>query len=293
MRLSDVRIFAVVASSRSLSSAARQLAITPMQVSRRIAALEEELRVRLLQRTTRSVSLTPEGEAFIPYATAMVDADEGARLELGRNQSVVRGHIRLTAPSVFGLEVVLPVVKAMLKQYPEMDVDLDLSDGVVDIVAGGYDMAIRIARLKDSDLIAHRLAPNPRILCASPTYLEKRGTPRVLADLGEHECIGLTRVGKWPFVVDGGIHRIPYAGRFTSSSVDAARSIALDASGIAMLTRWDVRSQLASGRLREIHLEDAAMEQLSIWAIMPSRQHIPARVRVFLDALEASLAVDP
>lgn len=290
MRVSDVRIFAVVASSRSLSSAARQLGITPMQVSRRVAALEEELNVRLLQRTTRSVSLTPEGEAFTPYATAMVDADEGARLELGKNQSVVRGHIRLTAPSVFGLEVILPVVKAVLKQYPEIDVDLDLSDSVVDIVAGGYDMAIRIARLKDSDLIAHRLAPNARILCASPAYLKERGTPRVLADLNDHECIGLTRVGKWPFVTDGGIQRISYAGRFTSSSVDAARSIALDGSGVAMLTRWDVRHQLASGHLQEIKLEDAEMEQLFVWAIMPSRRHIPARVRVFLASLEEALS---
>jgi len=261
-----------------------------MQVSRRIAALEEELSVRLLQRTTRSVSLTPEGEAFIPYATAMVDADEGARLELAKNQSVVRGHIRLTAPNVFGLEVVLPVIKTMLKQYPEMTVDLDLSDSVTDVVAGGYDMAIRIARLKDSDLIAHRLAPNTRILCASPSYLEERGTPRVLADLGEHDCIGLTRIGKWPFVINGDVHRVPYAGRFMSSSVDAARSIALDGSGIAMLTRWDVRNHLASGRLLEITLEDVAMEQLFIWAIMPSRRHIPVRVRVFLAALENALS---
>ena len=292
MQLSDIQIFAVVASSKGLSAAARQLGVTPMQVSRRMAALEDELGVRLLHRTTRSVSLTPEGEAFIPYATTMIDAEEAARLEFGRNLSTVRGHLRLTAPSIFGQEVVLPLIKELLKQYPDMSVELDLGDRVVDIVAGGYDLAIRIAVLKDSDLIARRMAPNPRLICASPAYLAERGTPRMLADLARHDCIMLTPVGKWPFVIDGEVHRVSLTGRFTSASVEAVRSIALDGSGIAMLTRWDVRRHLASGQLVEIVLEDASTEQLSVWAITPSRRHVPARVRVFLEALERALTDD-
>jgi DNA-binding transcriptional LysR family regulator len=282
----------MVASGKSLSAAARRLGITPMQVSRRIAALEEELGIRLLHRTTRSVSLTPEGEAFLPYATTMMEAEESARIELGAEQSVVRGHLKLTAPSVFGQEVILPVATALMKQHPGLRVELDLSDRVFDIVASGYDLAIRIATLKDSDLVARRLAANPRVICAAPDYLAERGMPRRLSELDRHDCILLAPVGKWPFVIDGELHRVPVSGRFTTTSVEAVRAVALEGAGIAMLARWDVRKHLETGRLVELSLEDASTEQLSIWAITPTRRHVPPRVKVFLDALEEVLSND-
>lgn len=292
MHLPDVRIFAMVASGKSLSAAARRLGITPMQVSRRIAALEEELSTRLLHRTTRSVSLTPEGEAFLPYALVILDAEEGARSELGQERSAVRGHLKLTAPSVFGQEVILPLLTTLLRQHPELKVELDLSDRVFDIVASGYDLAIRIATLKDSDLVARRLAANARVLCASPEYLADRGVPRKLADLDHHDCILLTPVGKWPFVIDGELHRVPLSGRFTTTSVEAVRAVALNGCGVAMLARWDVRQYLLTGRLVELPLEDASTEQLSIWAVTPTRRYVPPRVKVFLDALELALSAD-
>lgn len=292
MHLPDVRIFAMVASGKSLSAAARRLGITPMQVSRRIAALEEELSTRLLHRTTRSVSLTPEGEAFLPYALVILDAEEGARSELGQERSAVRGHLKLTAPSVFGQEVILPLLTTLLRQHPELKVELDLSDRVFDIVASGYDLAIRIATLKDSDLVARRLAANARVLCASPEYLADRGVPRKLADLDHHDCILLTPVGKWPFVIDGELHRVPLSGRFTTTSVEAVRAVALNGCGVAMLARWDVRQYLLTGGLVELPLDDASTEQLSIWAVTPTRRYVPPRVKVFLDALELALSAD-
>jgi DNA-binding transcriptional LysR family regulator len=263
-----------------------------MQVSRRIAALEEELSTRLLHRTTRSVSLTPEGEAFLPYALVILDAEEGARSELGQERSAVRGHLKLTAPSVFGQEVILPMLTTLLRQHPELKVELDLSDRVFDIVASGYDLAIRIATLKDSDLVARRLAANARVLCASPEYLADRGVPRKLADLDHHDCILLTPVGKWPFVIDGELHRVPLSGRFTTTSVEAVRAVALNGCGVAMLARWDVRQYLLTGRLVELPLDDASTEQLSIWAVTPTRRYVPPRVKVFLDALELALSAD-
>lgn len=292
MHLPDVRIFAMVASGRSLSAAARRLGITPMQVSRRIAALEEELSTRLLHRTTRSVSLTPEGEAFLPYALVILDAEESARSELGQERSAVRGHLKLTAPSVFGQEVILPLLTALLRQHPELKVELDLSDRVFDIVASGYDLAIRIATLKDSDLVARRLAAHRRVLCASPEYLADRGVPRKLADLDHHDCILLAPLGKWPFVIDGELHRVPLSGRLTTTSVEAVRAVALSGCGVAMLARWDVRQHLLSGRLVELTLEDASTEQLSIWAVTPTRRYVPPRVKVFFDALELALSGD-
>jgi len=222
----------------------------------------------------------------------ILDAEEAARNELGEERSVVRGHLKVTAPSVFGQEVILPLVTALLKTHPELKLELDLSDRVTDIVVGGYDLAIRVATLKDSDLVARRLAANPRVLCASPDYLAERGTPRTLADLDQHDCIALTPVGKWPFVIHGELHQVSLSGRFTTSSVEAVRAIALSGAGIAMLQHWDIRQQLASGRLVELTLEDATTEQLSIWAVTPTRRYVPSRVKVFLEALESVLAAD-
>lgn len=289
MLISDVRIFLSVASLRNLSAAARQLDLAPMQVSRRIAALEEELNARLLHRTTRSVSLTPEGEALVPYATAMLEAEEAAKGELAKSPKHLSGHLKVTAPSVFGQHVLVPLIGELLQLHPELRVELDMSDQVFDIVAQGYDLAIRIATLRDSELVARKLADNPRVLCASPAYLSKHGVPTTLAELEHHACILLSAVGKWPVVVGGSLKRVRIHGRVTTSGVDAVRAMVLEGIGIGMLTHWDVRELFASGELVEIDLADARMEQLSIWAITPTRRFVPARVKIFLEMLERKL----
>lgn len=289
MLVADLRILLSVAGAGSLSAAARQLDVMPMQVSRRIAALEEELGVRLFHRTTRSVALTAEGEALLPYATTMIDAEESAVRELRPSNSAVTGVLRVTAPSVFGQSIVLALLPRLLAEHPDLRVDLDVSDKVVDIVAGGFDLALRVAPLADSELIARRIAPNPRVLCAAPAYLARHGRPRTLAELEGHECIQLQAVARWPFVVDGAIQRRRMQGRVSTSSVDAVRSAAVAGLGIAMLAYWDVVQHLRDGTLMEIGLQDAGMEALSVWAVMPTKRYVPARVKVFLDALEGEL----
>jgi len=291
MQISDLRIFLSVVTAGSLSAAARQLDIGPMQVSRRIAVLEEELGVRLFHRTTRSVSLTAEGEAFLPYANTMAEAEESARGELSPASATVSGVLRLTAPSVFGQTVVLPMLSTLLEQHPDLRVDLDLSDRVVDIVGQGLDLALRVATLGDSDLVAKRMVSNPRVICASPRYLKRYGVPPTLAELELHQCIVLQAVARWPFVVDGKLQHRRMNARLTTSNVDAARIAALQGLGLSMLTYWDVYRQLREGSLVSIELEDAAMEDLSVWAVMPTRRYVPTRVKVFLAALERELAV--
>jgi DNA-binding transcriptional LysR family regulator len=290
MLIADLRIFLAVAAAGSLSAAARQLNIGPMQASRRLAALEQELGVRLFHRTTRSVSLTAEGEAFFPYANTMSEAEQGARGALSPSPTAASGTLKLTAPSVFGQSIILPFLPALLDQHPDLRIDLDLSDRVLDIVGQGLDLALRIATLEDSELVARRIAGNPRIICAAPDYLRRHGVPARMADLDEHRCIVLHSVPRWPLVVNGELQRRRVDARFATSSVDAVRTATLQGLGLAMLTYWDVHEQLRNGDLVAVVLEDAAMEDLSIWALTPTRRYAPARVKIFLDALERELA---
>lgn len=290
MQISDIRIFLAVVSAGSLSAAGRHLDIGPMQVSRRIVFLEEELGVRLLHRTTRSVALTAEGERFLPYATTMSEAEESARGELSPSAASASGVLKLTAPSVFGQAIVVPLLSPLLEQHPQLRIDLDLSDRVLDIVGQGFDLALRVATLEDSELVARRIAGNPRIICASPRYLARHGLPASLADLAQHQCIALHAVPRWPLVVNGELQRVRVNSRFTTSNVDAARTAAMQGLGLAMLTYWDVHQQLREGDLIGVVLEDAAMEDLSVWAVTPTRRFVPARVNIFLDALVRELS---
>ena len=290
MLVADVRIFLAVAGASSLSAAGRLLDIVPMQVSRRIAALEEELGVRLLHRTTRSVSLTAEGEAFRPYALAMVETEDFALNELRPSANKVTGVLRVTVPSVFGQSIVLAVLPKLLDQHPELRVDLQISDKVVDIVGQGLDLALRVAPLVDSELVARRIAPSPRVICASPDYLRQHGRPAYLADLDEHQCVMLEAVPRWPLMIAGELQRFRVNGRICTNSVDAVRTAAIQGLGIAQLTYWDVFQQLREGVLIEVELLDAEPEQLSVWAVTPTRRYAPARVKAFLQLLEFELA---
>ncbi|MFK9004150.1 LysR family transcriptional regulator [Pseudomonas pergaminensis] len=290
MLISDLRIFLAIHACGGLSAAARQLDIAPMQVSRRVAALEEELGVRLFHRTTRSVSLTAEGEALLPYAQTMSEAEDSALGEFSRTSNTVSGVLRVTTPSVFGHCIVMAVLPRLLEQHPELRIDLNVSDRVVDIVAQGLDLALRIAPLVDSELVARKVAVNPRVICAAPEYLQRRGTPLVAADLDTHDCLLLDAIPRWPLVQDGKLCRKSVSGRLQTTSVDAIRAAALKGLGLAMLTYLDVSRQLSDGSLVQVHLQDAAMEALAVWAITPTRRYVPRRVKVFLEALEAELA---
>ncbi|MFK0094698.1 LysR family transcriptional regulator [Pseudomonas sp. NPDC090592] len=290
MLVADLRVFLAVVAAGTLSAAGRLLDISPMQVSRRLASLEEELGVRLFHRTTRAVSLTTEGEALLPYARTMTEAEDSVMGELRPSSGSVRGLLRITAPSVFGQGIVVGLLPALLAQHPELRIDLDVSDKLVDLVGQGMDLALRVAPLADSELVARKLAPNPRVLCASPAYLQRHGQPATLDALEQHACIMLQAVPRWPFVVDGALQYRRLPARVSTSSVDAVRSAAVQGLGIAMLAYWDVFQQIRDGALVEIALQDAQMEQLAVWAVMPTRRYVPTRVKVFLAALESALA---
>ncbi|GFM57157.1 LysR family transcriptional regulator [Pseudomonas cichorii] len=290
MQISDVEVFAAIAESGSLSGAARRLGLSPMAVSRRLAFLERELEVRLVHRTTRSVSLTPEGEVFLPFSKTLLGVSEAAKVTLRANAGTASGVLKVTAPTVFGQAVIMPLIPQLLAEHPALQIDLHLSDSIVDIVSLGIDVAIRIATLRDSGLVARSLAPNPRVLCASPVYLEQHGAPTTLADLRRHRCIALHGMPHWPFVQQGETVGFKGESLFSANSVEAVRTASKQGLGLAMLTYWDVRNDLEDESLRLVELEDATPEQLCITAVLPTRQQVPHRVRVFLDVLEASLS---
>ena len=289
MNLQNGSLFLVITETRSLTQAAKRQNISAMAVSRRLASLEHELGVRLVQRTTRSVSLTQEGMEFLPYARALIDAETGAKSLFSPSTQGAAGLLRITAPSGFGRRNILPLVPELLADNPKLNIDLQLSEDVVDIVGRGIDVAIRIAPLKDSTLIARKITDNPRVICASPAYLNSKDTPRFVEDLTTHHCLRLSSVPQWIFERDGEIIRVSVEGRFTSDNVEGVRELCVQGLGIAQLTRWDVRKEIQEGALVEIALADAEPQALSIWAVLPSTRYLPLRVSAFIEKLKSSL----
>lgn len=289
MNLQDLAVFAEAVRSGSLAAAARRLGLNAMTASRRLAALETELGVRLVQRTTRALSPTAEGEAFLPHAQAMLDEQASALAALRPAGAGVSGQLRVTASAAFGRKVVAPMIARFMAANPDLGVDLLLTDDQVDIVAQGIDVAVRIAKLRDNHLVARRLADNPRRLCAAPAYIARHGKPRVLADLVDHACLLGTGGSHWVFIRNGKTVRQKVGGRFTASSIEALHQACIGGLGIANLSGWNVEDDLRAGVIEPIRLEDAEPEPLAIWAVYPTARLVPAKVRAFVGALEQEL----
>jgi len=288
--MAGVAVFVNAASAGNLSSAARRLGIAPMAATRRLASLEESLGVRLMQRTTRSVSLTAEGEAFLPFASTIIEAVEAGRAVVSPTENGATGLLRVTACNSIGHAVIMPLLSRLLDENPSLRIDLLLTDTFVDIVSTGVDVAVRIGDLKDSSLIASPLGANKRILCASPGYLVRRGVPKTLHDLSEHECVATTGTLHWLFNVGGSEQAVRITGRVSTNSVDGVHNACVAGAGLAILSTWHVDADIEAGRLVPITLEDAAPKELGIWAVYPTRRQILPKVRVFVDAVRERLS---
>ena len=290
--LDDLSVLVEAVRHGSLSAAGRHLGLTPVAASRRLAALETELGVRLVHRTTRALSLTPEGEAFLPHAEAMLAHAEEGRAAVTPHEADASGLLRITASVPFGCKVVTPMLARFLRDHPRLRAELRLSDAVVDIVAQGIDVALRFGELQNNDLVARRLADNPRGLYAAPSYLASRGSPATLADVRHHDCLTVPGATHWLFEWQGRPVRQPVGGRFAADSVEALHQACLAGLGIVQLSEWNVRDDLVAGRLAPILLQDAAVPDQGIWAVLPTRRFLPTKVRLFLDAFAVHLA-DP
>ena len=292
----EMAFFQVLLRAGSLSAAARELGLTTPAVSRRLALLEARLGVSLLHRTTRRISLTPEGEEYLTQARRILADIEEVEQRLGGSATEPRGLLRVNATLGFGRSHVAPVISRFCKAYPEVQVEFHLSVSPPPLTDDAFDVCVRFGEPPDARVIARKVAPNRRLLCASPAYLARHGTPRVPADLARHNCLsihhGVDAYGLWRFTQGRREETVKVDGSMSTNDGDIAVAWALDGHGILMRAEWDIAKYLRSGRLRQV-LENYQTPPADIHAVYPQRHQQTARVRVFVDYLVAAFERRP
>jgi DNA-binding transcriptional LysR family regulator len=288
-KLKQLETFVAVATKGSLTATARAEGVAPAVIGRRIDALEERLGVKLLVRTTRRITLTHEGSAFLEDCQRLLTDLASAEASVSAGGVKASGHLRVTAPAGFGRRHVAPLVPRFIAQHPDVSVSLNLSDRVVDIANEGFDCAVRVGDLPDSSLISVRLADNRRQCVATPGYLQRAGAPQHPSDLARHECLTLSsdasQTRGWAFQVDGEVTHLRPHGRLDCSDGQVLHDWCLQGLGIAWRSTWEVASEIAAGRLQPL-LEEYAAPPNGIFAVFTHARHLPLRVRLWIDFLK-------
>jgi len=269
--------------TNNISLAGQELGLSPAVASAHINKLENGLGVRLVHRTTRKVSLTEDGQAFLPHAEEVLGSVEAARASVGAGSISPSGTLRVTAPASFGRMHLMPALQGFMFAYPNLTIDFRFSDSIVDLVEGGFDIAIRNADLKDSGLIARKLAPDCRVLCASPKYLETFGNPETPDDLRDHRCLTLSGLENWVFETPQGKVTIKAKGRFRTDNGEAVRDSCVAGLGITINSTWCAYKHLARGELVKILTDYPLAGESAIWAVYPSSRMLAPKVRAFID----------
>ena len=290
-RLKQIESFVAVAAKGSLTATANAEGVAPAVIGRRIDALEERLGVKLLLRTTRRISLTHEGSAFLEDCQRLLSDLANAEASVSAGGVKASGHLRITAPAGFGRRHVAPLVPGFVAQHPEVSVSLNLSDRVVDIVNESFDCAVRVGDLPDSSLVSVRLADNRRLCVAAPSYLARAGTPATPAELMRHQCLTLSsdasQTRGWAFVVDGAVTHLRPGGRLDCSDGQVLHDWCLRGLGLAWRSTWEVEEEVRAGTLQVV-LEDFAAPANGIYAVFAQRKHLPLRVRLWIDFIKHS-----
>jgi len=290
-RFQEMRAFTTVVEAGSFVRAAELLEVSKTAVSRLVADLEARLGTRLLHRTTRKLSLTPEGEVFLERCRRLLQDLEEAEAELSAHAGEAVGQLRMNVPVTFGLLHLAPLWPAFMAMHPKVALDVTLADRVVDLVDEGYDLAVRIARLQTSSLVSRQLTSTRLVLCASPEYLERHGAPEHPADIARHAVISYTLLStgdQWEFDGPQGAVSVKVSPRMRTNSGDTCCAAALQHQGIVLQPTFLVSPHLASGALVEILPQYRAME-LGVYAVYPSRKHLTPKVRVLIDFLVQAL----
>jgi DNA-binding transcriptional LysR family regulator len=288
-------IFAHVVDAGSLSGAARRLNLSRSTVSKQIAQLENRLGARLVQRTTRRLSLTEVGVEYYARCTRIVHEVEDAEQSVGHLHATPRGLLRVNAPMSFGQRHIAPVIAEFLRCHPNVQLELTLDDQVVNMVESGFDVSIRVARLADSALIARRLAPNRVVVCGSPAYFAAHQRPRTPRDLGQHNCLHYTLLASrnaWRFAGPRGERLVEVSGSLRANNGDVLQMAARDGVGLVQLPTFIVGPDLANGVLETV-LDAFADDSTSIWALYPSARHLSPKARAVLDFFGARFAGRP
>ncbi len=291
--VSDLAFFGLLAKNGSLSAAAQQLDVTPPAVSRRLSALENRLGIRLLNRTTRRISLTYEGELYLEEGRRILDDLEELEQRVSIGHSVPQGLLRVNATFGFGREYVTPIVADFLETHPGVEVQLRLTDRPINLAEEGFDVCIRFGNIPDARIVARKLATNRRYLCASPDYLKKNGIPQVPGDLQHHKCIVIHQTnasfGTWH--LNNGTHdeTIKVRGAVVTNDGEAAVMMALRGFGILERSEWHVAPYIRSGQL-QLLLPDWELPAADIYVVYPVKKNLSAKVRTFVDYLAERIA---
>ncbi len=294
--LTDIAIFVKVVELSSFTAAAEALDMSQPVVSKAVTRLEEKLGARLLNRTTRRLSLTEAGSELYGRSVRALAEIENAELEVARFQTEPRGLLRVSAPMSFSILHLGPTIQSFLTRFPGVTLELSLDDRQVDLVEEGFDVAVRIGRLQDSNLIARKISPCRQVLCASPAYLAERGEPEQPEDLLEHRCILyslLSAPREWRLTgPDGELHTVPINGSMQSNNGLVNRAAALAGGGIVLLPTFYLGEQLRSGALRPV-LCKFKPQELAVYAVYPERRNLMPKVRSFVDFLATTFGPEP
>jgi DNA-binding transcriptional LysR family regulator len=292
--LANLRTFIRISETGSFSAVAREVGSTQPAVSRQIAALEEHLGARLFQRSTRSLTLTEDGRDLLVHARLVVEAVEETEAAIGRRRTSPSGQVRLGCPGVFGRLYVAPRIARLLERYPDLSIDLSMSDTVVDMVQDGLDLSIRVGEVTDASLVARRIGSTSALTVASPDYLARHGEPATPEDLRGHACILFTRLAApdvWNFVGADGPVAVPVTGRMRTNDIDAVAEAAMSGVGVALLPTWVMRGE-AMRRLKPI-LPAWQPRRRAISVVYPSRRFLAPRTRAVIDFLVDEFRLDP
>jgi DNA-binding transcriptional LysR family regulator len=278
----------LLAKKASLSATARELNITPPAVTKRLAQMEQRLGVRLVNRTTRKVSLTSEGELYLAHATNILAEIREMEDIVTSSRTAPKGQLRVNATLGFGRTTIAPLISEFVQRYPDVEVQLQLTDRPINLVEEAFDLGIRFGELPDTRLSARRIMSNRRFLCASPAYLKQSGHPRTPADLVRHRCIihrqNDDAHGVWRLVKGRKTEPVKVSGTLSSNDGDVVLGWALDGHGILMRSEWDLAKYLESGRLQVV-LKDYKLAPADLFVFYPSRRNMSAKVRAFIDFL--------
>lgn len=293
-RLDAMQLFVRVAELGSFAAVAQQLGLARSVVTRRIALLETHLGVKLLARSTRQLSLTSEGAAYLERCRVILNLVDVAEADIAREHTRPRGRIRASVPLSFGLRRLTPLLVRFSREHPEVGLELDYTDRRVNLIEEGFDLSIRVtARLEPGDIVRRLAASQLRVL-ASPAYLAAHGEPRQPGELVQHECLGYAARGEtqsWGFVVDGKSEQVHVRCRIAANNGDALMAAAVVGLGITMQPDFIADDYLADGSVQSV-LEAYAPPQMGVYAVLPSNRHVPHRVRVLMDYLAQALAAD-
>ncbi|MCC4832747.1 LysR family transcriptional regulator [Shewanella sp. 10N.7] len=283
MNNDHLRLFVRVASTQNISMAGNDLGLSPAVASMHLNKLEESLGIKLIHRTTRKVSLTEEGREFLPHAEEVLNAVDSAKASVGVGSFTPQGTIRITAPSSFGRMHIVPALKEFVKAHPQLKVDLRQSDSIVDMVEGGFDIAIRNASLTDSSLIARKLATDKRIICASPDYIKQFGEPKTPSDIVNHQTIKLIGIDHWDFDTPEGVQKIKPQSTIRIDNGESVRDACIDGGGLTICSIWCAYKALNNGQLVQVLKDYPVHSDTAIWAVYPSSRLLAPKVRAFID----------